>query len=44
MVLHLMRHRARTIGAKLFVESHPGLGTRVVCELDAPPSGKKRPA
>jgi PAS domain S-box-containing protein len=42
MVLHLMRHRARTIGAKLFVESTPGLGTRVVCELAEPQLGKKR--
>ncbi len=42
MVLHLMRHRARTIGAKLFVESCPSLGTRVVCELAAPQGGRKR--
>jgi PAS domain S-box-containing protein len=35
MGLKLMRYRARLIGAELVIESGPGLGTRVVCRVEA---------
>jgi PAS domain S-box-containing protein len=37
MGLRIMRYRSGMIGGTLFIESHPGEGTRIVCSLPAAP-------
>lgn len=40
MGLHILRYRARLIGAQLKIDSVPGQGTRVVCALKMPKEGE----